>query len=218
MEYERIQTFIQAYSKDDKESLQKIYDNAVATGVPVIRIEMRDYLKTILNMTHPTRILEVGTAVGYSSLYMAECLSEIGLDFHIASIELDENNAKIAEQNIRYLGRQKQINIHVGDAAEVMKRMREKRFEYDFIFIDAAKSQNQVYMEEAIQMAHPGTVIITDNIFMDSEILESHFLVEKRDRTIHDRLRQYLHSIKNDPRIETSIVAVGDGIAMSVVK
>ena len=83
MEYERIQTFIQAYSKDDKESLQKIYDNAVATGVPVIRIEMRDYLKTILNMTHPTRILEVGTAVGYSSLYMAECLSEIGLDFHI---------------------------------------------------------------------------------------------------------------------------------------
>ena len=130
-------------------------------------------------------------------------------------IVMDEDRIAVARDNISRSG-YKNIHILEGDAAETLRGIENK--EYDFVFIDAAKAQYKIYMEEAIRLSHPGTVIITDNILADGDVLESHFLVEKRDRTIHDRMREYLYMIKNDDRLETAILSVADGIAVSVVK
>lgn len=242
MDYERIRDFIISYSQDDVGVLGEIYTEAVADGVPIIRRETRDFLKTILIMNRPKEILEVGTAVAYSTLVMADTLkriyktsdktldktsditSDITLDktsgglsddiFHIDTCESDPERIKVASHNIERYG-EKRITIYPGDAAETLKNIDGKK--YDFIFIDAAKAQYDIYLEEAIRLSHTGTVILSDNILADGEILESHFLVEKRDRTIHDRMRAFLYKIKNDDRLETAILSVADGVAVSVV-
>lgn len=242
MDYERIRDFIISYSQDDVGVLGEIYTEAVADGVPIIRRETRDFLKTILIMNRPKEILEVGTAVAYSTLVMADTLkriyktsdktldktsditSDITLDktsgglsddiFHIDTCESDPERIKVASHNIERYG-EKRITIYPGDAAETLKNIDGKK--YDFIFIDAAKAQYDIYLEEAIRLSHTGTVILSDNILADGEILESHFLVEKRDRTIHDRMRAFLYKIKKDDRLETAILSVADGVAVSVV-
>lgn len=234
MDYERIRDFIISYSQDDVGVLGEIYTEAVADGVPIIRRETRDFLKTILIMNRPKEILEVGTAVAYSTLVMADTLNRIyktsdktsditsdktsgGLSddiFHIDTCESDPERIKEASHNIERYG-EKRITIYPGDAAETLKNLDGKK--YDFIFIDAAKAQYDIYLEEAIRLSHTGTVILSDNILADGEILESHFLVEKRDRTIHDRMRAFLYKIKNDDRLETAILSVADGVAVSVV-
>ena len=188
MDYERIRDFIISYSQDDVGVLGEIYTEAVADGVPIIRRETRDFLKTILIMNRPKEILEVGTAVAYSTLVMADTLKRI---YKTSDKTLDKTS-DITLKNI--------------DGKK-----------YDFIFIDAAKAQYDIYLEEAIRLSHTGTVILSDNILADGEILESHFLVEKRDRTIHDRMRAFLYKIKNDDRLETAILSVADGVAVSVV-
>ena len=164
----------------------------------------------------PQRILEIGTAVGYSSLYMAEVMNG---DVSIDTIELNEAAADEAEANFSRFGRDDIIHLIRGDAAEVLADMvSEGLHDYDLVFIDAAKSQYKVYLDYVMSMIHPGSVIVTDNILESGLVLESHFLVEKRDRTIHDKLREYIYMIKNDERLETAILSVGDGIAVSVVK
>ena len=110
------------------------------------------------------------------------------------------------------------ITLLRGDAYEVMKKMDVQNYgTFDMIFIDAAKAQYKNYMEEAIRLSHKGTIIITDNILLDGEIIESHFLVEKRDRTVHDKMREFLKNIKNDERLSTVLLSVGDGMSVSIV-
>ena len=216
MDFDRIRTFVKSYIREDDSDLSKLYDDAVRRGVPVIREDTADYLKVFLAGLKPERILEVGTAVGYSSLFMAGYLG--GTTF-IDTIELDTDMADEAEMNFRRFKRDDVITLHRGDASEILEDMAEQGGRsYDLVFIDAAKSQYKVYFSQAMRMVHPGSVIVTDNILESGLVLESHFLVEKRDRTIHDKLREYIYLIKNDERLETAILSVGDGIAVSVVK
>ena len=212
MEYERLRDFIISYIHDDEGILGDIYSEAIKNNVPVIRPEMKDLLRTLIVMNRPEKVLEIGTAVGYSSLFIAEVLK---CGFSIDTFELDPDRVKIAKDNISKLGYENEIHIHEGDAAALLKEMDRK---YDFVFIDAAKAQYMIYLEEIMRLTHPGSVIVTDNIFTDGEVLESHFLVEKRDRTIHDRMREYIYKIKNDDRLETAVLSVADGAAVSVVK
>ena len=223
MEYERIRSFIISYSRDDEGTLGEIYRKNKKNEVPVIRPEMRDFLRTLLVMNKPKIVLEIGTAVGYSTLVMGREMDKIhGVgNWHIDTYELDRERVEEARKNIEAVAKKTGlqsscIEIHQGDAAEVLKL--NQHGEYDFVFIDAAKAQYMTYMEEAIRLSHKGTVIVTDNILADGDVLESHFLVEKRDRTIHDRMREYIYKIKNDDRLETSILSVGDGAALSVVR
>ena len=216
MDFDRIRTFVKSYIREDDSDLSKLYDDAVRRGVPVIREDTADYLKVLLAGLNPERILEVGTAVGYSSLFMAGYL---GGTTSIDTIELDTDMADEAEMNFRRFKRDDVITLHRGDASEILEDMAEQGGRsYDLVFIDAAKSQYEVYLSQAMRMVHPGSVIVTDNILESGLVLESHFLVEKRDRTIHDKLREYIYLIKNDERLETAILSVGDGIAVSVVK
>ena len=226
MDYSRIRDFVMSYSHDDTGLLKDIHDRALEKDVPIIRRETADYLKVMLHMVKPKTVLEIGTAVAYSTLLIADTLSDIfgedknsqgdgEAEWCIDTCEMDADRIAVARDNISRSG-YKNIHILEGDAAETLRGIENK--EYDFVFIDAAKAQYKIYMEEAIRLSHPGTVIITDNILADGDVLESHFLVEKRDRTIHDRMREYLYMIKNDDRLETAILSVADGIAVSVVK
>ena len=222
MDYNRIRNFINSYSHDDSGVLGEIYERALMDEVPVIRRDTVEFLRVLLQMIRPKNILEVGTAVGYSSLMMAETLSKIFDDssWHIDTCELSPERIAEARENILGLGYADRITILEGDAAETLKALGRdeqlEKTEYDFVFIDAAKAQYMIYLDEALRLSHKGTVIVSDNILADGDILESHFLVEKRDRTIHDRMREYLYRIKNDEKLDTAILSVGDGIAVSV--
>ena len=209
MEYERIRTFIKSFDKDEDDLMKNIRLDAEERDIPIIRTDTADFLKLMIRMVKPERVLEVGMAVGYSTLLFAKEVSSID------TCENDPLMIKEARDNFVAAKMDSRINIIEGDAEETMKSL---DGQYDLIFIDAAKAQYAVYMEEAIRLSHPGTVIICDNILGEGLVLESHFLVEKRDRTIHDRMRAFLEKIKEDERIDTSILSIGDGMTVSIVK
>lgn len=210
---ERISSFVNSFIKDDEGSLEEIYNEAVVRGVPVIRKASRELLKTQLLIKKPKNILEIGTAVGYSSLFMSQYTDE---ECRITTIELDEQRVATARDNIKLLDKENVIEVIKGDALFVLKELPDAS--YDFLFVDAAKGQYINYYEDVLRIAKPGAVIISDNILQDGEILESHYTVEKRNRTIHDRMREYLYNITHDDRVESAILSVADGMAVTVKK
>ncbi len=208
---DRVSSFIKSYIKDDEGLLGEIYSRALADKVPVMRPETRELIKTQLLLKKPLNILEVGTAVGYSALYMSQYIS---CEARITTIELDEERVKTAQQNINAAGKSNQIQIIQGDAAFVLKTLDTAC--YDFAFVDAAKGQYINYLPDVKRIVAKDGVIISDNILQDGEVLESHFVVEKRNRTIHDRMREYLYAITHDDELATSILSVADGVAISI--
>ena len=215
-DYARIRSFINSFNKNDEnEILADIYFSAKDMKVPVIREDMKELIRLLLLINKPKKILEVGTAVGYSASFMVDVLKK---DVCIDTLELDHDRVLIAKKNIKKLGFEDNINIIEGDAENSLKELSTGDINtYDMIFIDAAKGQYMIYLDEALKMSKVGTVIISDNILEDGKIIESHFLVEKREITIHDRIRQYLYRLKNDERLSTDILSVGDGAAVSLV-
>ncbi len=211
LDMERISSFIKSYIKDDEGELGKIYLDAIRDRVPVMRRETRELLKTQLIMKKPMQLLEIGTAVGYSSIYMSNYLAEGG---SITSIELDEQRVEIANNNIKRLGKEEVIQVLQGDAYEVLKTLPDDT--YDFIFVDAAKGQYINYYSDVMRVAKSQSVIVSDNVLQDGDVLQSHYTVEKRNRTIHDRMREYLYTITHDDRLDTAILSVGDGVAISI--
>lgn len=206
----RVSSFIRSYIHDDAGRLGDIYRQAVSDGVPVIRPETRELLKTQLLLTKPLNILEIGTAVGYSALFMLQYAPE---NAHVTTIELSADRVRDARGNIESLNRQEQITVLQGDAAEVLAAMDGS---FDFAFVDAAKAQYIAYLPEVMRLVRQGGLIVSDNVLQDGEVLESHFTVAKRDRTIHDRMRAYLYELCNNGQLETAILSVGDGVALSV--
>ncbi|MBQ9277737.1 MAG: O-methyltransferase [Lachnospiraceae bacterium] len=209
----RISSFVNSYIKDDEGLLGEIYYKAVSDGVPVIRKEARELLKTQLLIKKPKNILEIGTAVGYSSLFMSQFISN---ESRITTIELDEQRVIEAGNNIKLLGKEEVIKVIKGDALEIISGLPDAS--YDFLFVDAAKGQYINYYENLVRIAEPGAIIVSDNILQDGEILESHYTVEKRNRTIHDRMREYLYKITHDERVESAILSVADGMAVTIKK
>lgn len=238
MDYQRIRDFVLSYSHDDEGILDDIYKEAVSQGIPIIRKEARDLLVTLLHMNRPERVLEIGTAVGYSTLVIARTLDDmyscdktylfdetdkdkkVIKKWHIDTCEMDKDRISQARKNISLMSMNERISLYEGDAEDILDGLYLDRNKcvYDFIFIDAAKAQYMSYLDKSLKLSHNGTVIVTDNILADGDVLESHFLVEKRDRTIHDRMREYLYRIKNDKNLETAILSVADGMAVSVVR
>ncbi len=208
---DRVSSFVRSYIKDDEGLLGQIYNKALDDKVPVMRPETKEFIKTQLLIKKPINIIEIGTAVGYSALFMSQYIAK---EAHITSIELDEDRVREAEANILKAGKKEQIKIIQGDAAEVLKTLTDSM--YDFAFVDAAKGQYINYLPDVKRIIKTDGVIISDNILQDGEVLESHFVVEKRNRTIHDRMRDYLYAITHDEELSTSVLSVADGIAVSV--
>lgn len=210
MDSERVSEFIKQYIPAGESGLQKLRDTAEGNNVPVIRLETERFLQTVIMLIRPRRILELGTATGYSAIFMSKAAEELEV---IDTIEDWKPRISEAAANIEKAGLREKINLIEGDALEVMKKLKEA---YDLVFIDAAKGQYPDYLQEAVRLTHKGSVILADNILQGGEILESRFSVERRDRTIHKRLREYLDRVSMDKRLVTSIVPIGDGLTFSV--
>lgn len=208
---DRISDFIRSYIDDYGDVLDDIYKDAIKRGIPVLKPETREFLKTQLIIKKPVRVLEIGTAVGYSSLFMSNYLSD---GASIDTIELSSERVMEARANISALGRDAVISVHEGDAAEVLRTLESDT--YDFAFVDAAKGQYIFYLPDVLRLVKRYGVIISDNVLQEGEVLESHYLVEKRNRTIHDRMREYLYTITHCEELDTAILSVGDGVAVSV--
>ncbi len=209
---ERIATYIRSLEKPNSPLLEAIEEEAHIDKVPIIRKEMESFLKVILMMQKPKKILELGTAIGYSALFMSEC---VALD-ELVTIENYEKRIPIAKENFKKAGKEDVIKLLEGDAMELMPTMEAEQF--DFVFMDAAKAQYVYFLPEVLRLMKPGAVLVTDNILQEGDLIESRFTVKRRDRTIHKRMREYLEVVKNHPELETSIVPIGDGITISVKK
>ncbi len=207
---ERIVTFINSLDTRNSEILEMIEKEALASSVPIIRREMQSFLKTLLLIRKPMRILEVGTAVGFSALLMSEYAPE---GCRITTIENYEKRIPAALENFRRAGKEEKITLIEGDAAEVLKTLEGP---YDFIFMDAAKGQYIHYLPEVLRLLPEGGVLVSDNVMQDGEVIESRFAVERRNRTIHARMREYLYELKHNDALVTSIIPLGDGAAVSV--
>lgn len=209
---ERMVTFIHSLETENGEILETIEKEALDTFVPIIRKEMQSFLKVLLSIQKPKKILEVGTAVGFSALLMSEYAPE---DCQITTIEKYEKRIPIARENFKRAGKEHQITLLEGDALEILKGLEES---FDFIFMDAAKAQYIYYMPEVIRLLNQGGILVSDNVLQDGDIIESRFAVERRNRTIHSRMREYLYALKHEERLLTSIIPLGDGVAVSVRK
>ena len=210
---ERIVSYIHSLEKTNSEVLEKIEEQAHIDNVPIIRKEMESFLRVMLYIKKPKRILELGTAVGYSAILMSECIDEDG---KITTIENYEKRIVEAKKIIELSGKGQIIELLEGDATEVMKTLPSQQF--DFVFMDAAKAQYIYFLPEVLRLMKKGAVLITDNVLQEGDLIESRFVVERRDRTIHKRMREYLEVVKNHEELETSIVPIGDGITISVKK
>ncbi len=209
---ERIATFIHSLEMPESPLLEEIERRALADHVPIIRKETQSFLKVLLQIERPAKILELGTAVGFSALLMSACAPE---GCHITTIENYAKRIPIARENFRRAGKEKDITLLEGDALELMRGLEGT---FDFIFMDAAKAQYIHYLPEALRLLEEGGVLVTDNVLQDGDVLESRFAVERRNRTIHKRMREYLFQLKHDEQLLTSILPLGDGLAVSVKK
>ena len=152
---------------------------------------------------------QLGTAVGFSAILMSEYAPE---DAHITTIEKYEKRIPIAKENFERAGKEEKITLIEGDAMEVLQSLEGS---YDFIFMDAAKGQYIYYLPEVVRLLEKDGVFVTDNVLQDGDIIESRFAVERRNRTIHSRMRDYLYELKHHKVLETSIIPLGDGVALS---
>ena len=207
---ERIVTFINSLDTKNGELLDTIESEARAADVPIIRREMQSFLKVLLMLKKPARVLEVGTAVGFSALLMSEYVPE---ECRITTIENYEKRIPIARENFHRAGKEEQITLIEGDAAEVLKTLDGS---YDFIFMDAAKGQYIHYLPDILRLLSPGGCLVSDNVMQDGDVIESRFAVERRNRTIHARMREYLYELKHNDALTTSIIPLGDGVAVSI--
>ena len=207
---ERIITFINSLDTKNSEILEDIEREALADNVPIIRREMQSFLKVLLMVKKPMRVLEVGTAVGFSALLMSDYLPEGG---HITTIENYEKRIPIARDNFRRAGKEDKITLIEGDATEVLAEMEGA---FDFIFMDAAKGQYIHYLPNVLRLLSDGGCLVSDNVMQDGDIIESRFAVERRNRTIHARMREYLYELKHREDLVTSIIQLGDGVAVSI--
>ena len=207
---ERIADYICSLDPGNGEFLDQVEAEARREDVPIIRKETSAFLKMLVAAKRPERILEVGTAVGYSALLMCRVMPE---NCRITTIEKFPPRIAAAKANFREAGEEERISLLEGDAGEILKGLTGP---YDFIFMDAAKGQYIHWLPEILRLLPEGGILLSDNVLQDGDVIQSRFAVERRDRTIHKRMRDYLFALTHDSRLQTSVVPVGDGAAVSV--
>ena len=202
MDRERVLDFIRSFSVDrGSDSLKAIETEAVRDRVPVIRRETRELLKILLQMKKPEKILEVGAAIGFSSVFMGENTSPPRIER--------------AKANIAMAGMEERITLLEGDAARWLKELDGS---YDFIFMDAAKGQYIHFLPDVLRLLPQGGVLVSDNVLQDGDIFESRYGIRRRNHTIHSRMREYLFALTHNDTLDTVMLETGDGMTISVKK
>ena len=209
---ERMRTYINSLDTGNTSFLEELERYALENEVPIIRREMQSFMKVLLAVKRPLQVLEVGTAVGFSTLLMCEYGQP---DMHITTIENYEKRIPIAKENFIRAGKEKQITLLEGDAAQILPTLTES---YDFIFMDAAKGQYIHFMPDILRLLGSEGTLVSDNVLQDGDIIESRFAVTRRNRTIHKRMREYLYELTHDERLVTAVLPIGDGVTVSTWK
>jgi len=194
----------------NKEELEKIKQKALEEHIPIIMDDTLEVIAKYLKEIKPTKILEIGTAVGYSAMCFSEYLAEGG---KIDTIERDEERIKEAKINIKNVGVEEKINIYEGDAVEILPTLNDK---YDVVFIDAAKGKYPFFLKEALRMIKDHGIIFADNILYKGYVLSDYN--KHKQRTAVRNLREYIKETSENPNLETEILEVGDGLAVSKIK
>ncbi|MCD2491419.1 O-methyltransferase [Lacrimispora sp. NSJ-141] len=206
---ERTITYINSLERGDSEICNAIAKEAAASLVPIIRKETASLLKTLVAIRRPEKILEVGTATGYSALLMSEHMPE---GCTITTIEKYDKRIPVARENFRRAGKEEVITLLTGDAAEVLRTLEPP---FDFIFMDAAKGQYIHFLDEVLRLLPVGGILVSDNVLQDGDVIESRYAVTRRNRTIHARMREYLYALKHMDCLETAVIPIGDGVTVS---
>ena len=209
---ERTTEYISSLEPDYSPVLAEIEAEAIRDRVPIIRRETGSLLRSLILMKRPRRILEVGTATGFSALLMSEVMPE---GCTITTIEKYEKRIPLAQANFRRAGKADVIHLIAGDALEVLESLEGS---FDFIFMDAAQGQYINFFPSVMRLLEPGGVLVSDNILQDGQLVESRYGVTRRNRTIHSRMREYLYVLKHTDGLESSVLTVGDGMTISVKK
>ena len=209
---ERLATYINSLDTGNSQLLNRIEREALDNAVPIIRKETQQVLKMLVAMNQPERILEIGTAVGFSALLMAEAAPE---SCEIVTIESYEKRIPLAKKHFRESEYASRITLLEGDAAEILPTITDP---FDFIFMDAAKGQYINFLPEVLRLLQPGGVLGADNVLQDGDLLESHFAVTRRNRTIHKRMREYLYQVTHQEELVSAVIPVGDGLTVSTKK
>ncbi|MBQ7587605.1 MAG: O-methyltransferase [Lachnospiraceae bacterium] len=211
IEDERVGAYIESLNAGNEGFLAELETKARQDRIPIIRPQVQSLLKTIITGLRPAEILEVGTAVGFSAIMMAQSSSP---SCRITTIENYGKRIPLALENFRASGYSDRITLMEGDAAGVLKDL--KDVTYDLVFMDAAKGQYLNFFEDVMRVLRPGGVLVSDNVLQDGDIIQSRFAVRRRDRTIHSRMREYLYVLTHDDRLSTTILPMGDGVTVSV--
>ncbi len=191
--------------------LKTLEDYAKNYNVPIIHPEVAQFIRVIIQIKNPNRILEIGTAIGYSAIVMAEASKK---DCEIITIERREDMVKLAKENLKRAGLDNRIKVLHGEAQEILPNIKDK---FDLIFLDAAKGKYMEFLPYCIENLNDGGVIISDNVLFKGMVANDD-LVIRRKKTIVRRMREYLKYICNTPILETSIIPIGDGIALTIKK
>lgn len=191
----------------DRGQLEKIKEKALEEHIPIIMDDTLEVVDKILKDLKPKKILEIGTAVGYSAMCFSKYLEDGG---KIDTIERDEERVKQARKNIKLVGVENKINIYEGDAVEILPTLNEK---YDMVFIDAAKGKYPFFLKEALRMLDEKGIILADNVLYKGYVMSDYN--KHKQRTAVRNLREYIAEVTGNPDLETEILEVGDGLAIT---
>lgn len=208
---EYIDTYIQSLIKDEDEKLEKFRQDCLERNLPIIHKEVGQFIKLVINRLEARNIIEVGTNVGYSSIFMVNAMKPGG---RVVTLERSEKFYDEALKNIKSFGLEEQIQVHLGDAVENLDNIAGT---FDMAFIDAAKSYYRTFFDKCFRMMKPGGMILSDNVLYQGMIATDD-LVVRRKKTLVRNMRNYLEYISNDDRFITSVLPLGDGLAVTLIK
>lgn len=206
--YNYIEEYIRSILPEDSGDLKKIKDYANRNNIPIIFPEVEQFIKVLLKIANVKNILEIGSAIGYSSLVMAESTSS---DIRITTIEKRKDMYKIAKENISQSKYKDKIKIIQGDARDIVPELKGK---YDFIFLDAAKGHYLEFFNDCVEKLNDGGIILSDNVLYKGMVANDE-LVIRRKKTIVKRMRNYLEYISKLEGYITSVLPLGDGVSIT---
>jgi possible O-methyltransferase len=212
---ERISQFIQSFLPERNAFLERVRKEALSEAVPILREETAALLRVCLKTKDKPRILELGTAVGYSALVMMDAIEGEG---EIVTVENFPPRIEKAKENFGASPYKDKICLMEGDGAEILAELLEKKEQFSFIFLDAAKAQYPLWFPSLLKLLSSGGILFCDNILQGELLLESRFYLERRQRTIHKRMREFLRLLQREKSLETSILPIGDGVSLSIKK
>ncbi|WP_312353136.1 O-methyltransferase [Aminipila sp.] len=211
---DKVTQYIDELYKPLTPELGQLRREAEEARVPIILRDTEGLLLNIIRMNNPKRILEIGTAVGYS----ASCFAAVNKETEIITVEYNEETYKTALMNIEKLGFSDNITVYLGDGAEVTEKLYEEGCSpFDLIFIDAAKSHYKRFWEAAVKLTHAGTVIISDNVLMKAMTVSNEYDVYGKHKTNIRKMREYVQYINQLEDCHTCVIPVGDGVAISIL-